>query len=118
MDTTASSFHKGCYSERKNTGVNIREDFMLTLYQKTLSCMIESLIACTEKKSKNIPGSVLQYSTHTVFSLTYRILLTVNTEQNKSTRKLKAGISGQRSIWLYRRLQWFLPTKLLPKPTP
>lgn len=52
MDIPASSFHKGCSSERRDTAVNIREAFMLTLYQKTLSCMTEGLIARTEKRVK------------------------------------------------------------------
>lgn len=39
-------------SEGKDTGVNIRKAFMLTLYQRTVSCMIDGVIACTEKKKK------------------------------------------------------------------
>lgn len=110
MDITAGNFDKGCYSERRDTVVNIREAFMLTLCQKTLLCMIEVLIACTEEKGENTPGSVLKYSIYTVFLLTHRILVTVNSEPNISTRKLKAGICGQcsetkRCVLLLRKLR-------------
>lgn len=45
-------------------GVNIGSAVMVTLYQKTCSCMIERLITCTEREKKESAFYDVQSTRH------------------------------------------------------
>lgn len=106
---TPSSSHNDCYSERRDTGVHMREVFALTLYQK-IALYERGFNSLHWRKGKNTPGSVLKYSISTVFLLTRRIPVTVNCEP----RTWKAGGCGRWSTWLW----WFLVTQSLLESPP